>query len=108
MRAPCARSALSIAAFEMHPPGSSPASSISAVAGPVETRQHQVQVYRERVHRHDFAGLRADEFRQMPAYFAVVRQPRMFALKMRFDRELRPGIKLVEQRRARSTRLQAE
>ena len=44
---------------------------------PVEADHHQMQVGGQRIHRHDFGRLRADEARQRFAHELVVRHPRV-------------------------------
>ena len=67
-----------------------------------------MQIRRERVHRHDFAGMRADEFGQIFAHQLVIRHPRVLAAEVRFDRERGPVVEFVDQRLPRRARLQAE
>ncbi len=75
---------------------------------PVEADHHEVQVRGQRVHRDDFARLRADERREILAHERVIRHPRMPAVEMRFDGELFPVVELGDDRLARRARHEPE
>ena len=69
--------------------------------GPIKTDHHQMQVRRQRIHRHDFARLGADEFGQMVADFLVIRHPRMFARGSALRRRARTNRRVRRSVRAR-------
>ena len=67
-----------------------------------------MQIDGERIHRHDFGFLCADEFGEVSTHFGVVGHPRMLAVEVCLDSQLRPVVELVEQCLPCRARLQAE
>lgn len=74
----------------------------------VKARHQQVQVERERVHRHHFTGLGTHQRGQAVTHAFVVGHPWRLAAEVRFHAKLRPVIEFLHQRGAHAPRLQAE
>jgi len=74
----------------------------------IEADHHQVQVGGQRVHRHHFARLRADQGRERLAYQGVVGHPRRGLAEMSFHGFLGPFVQHLLDVRAHAARLQAE
>ncbi len=75
---------------------------------PVEADHQQMQVRRERIHRHHFRRQCADALGQRIAHEGVVGHPGVAPLEVPLDAVLGPVVELFHQRRARGFRLQAE
>ncbi len=75
---------------------------------PIEARQHQVQVDRQRVHGDDFVGMRAGQGRQPRGQILVVGDPGAAGVLVALDAEPRPVIQLLGDQLARGERQQAQ
>ena len=76
--------------------------------GSIERRQQQVQVDRERVHRHDLGGASARETRETVAEILVIRNPRPPGVLVPENCEPRPIVQLLEDQPTRGQRHQSK
>jgi len=74
----------------------------------VKAREHQVQIHRERVHRHDFVRMGATQCREARGEILVIGHPRPPSLFVRLHRKARPLLELLVHPLAGRERLQPE
>jgi hypothetical protein len=77
-------------------------------ARPVEARQHQVQIHRQRVHGHDFAAASAGQLGQVRGEVLVVGHPRAARLLVAGNPQARPLVEFGVDQLAGAERQQAE
>src|SRR5262249_35778010 len=75
---------------------------------PIEAREHQMQIHRERIHRDDFARRGAGDVLESRSELLVIFDPRTCPLLVAEHAELRPRIEFLADAVARRERLQAE